>query len=80
MGVESHVKYSSSINLSSMWSTRVHGTQVPWKNLNGTWVPWTQVLHMELEFQKKKKKIAKSAFAITQCSKNQVSKLGYFSI
>ena len=31
--------------------TWVHGTRVPWKNSSGT-----QVLHMELEFQKKKKK------------------------
>ena len=37
-----------------MWSTRVHGTQVPWKNSSGTRVLGTWVLYMELKFQKKK--------------------------
>ena len=32
-------------NLSSMWSTRV-----PFEFFQGTRVPWTQVLHMELEY------------------------------
>ena len=61
MELEIHVK-----NLSSMWSTRVHWTQVPWKNLNGTRV------------SKKKKKNSKSTFAITQCSKNRVLKQEHF--
>ena len=66
--------------------TQIHGTRVPWKNSSGTWVPWTWVLYMVLEFMEleiqKKKKNPKSMFAITRYSKNRVIdlKLDFYKI
>ena len=64
--------YNSIFGTSSY--TWVHGTRVPLEFFQGTQVPWTRVLHMELEFQKIHIYIFNFQFVITQLSKNRILK------